>query len=61
MDAWLIVVLVVAAVVVVALLALAAQKARTRRTEHRRTEAGEHYEEARVRQLEADRRTAEAQ
>jgi len=46
-------------VVVLALVALAV--ARTRRTEQRRVEAGEHYEAARARELEADRRSAEAE
>ena len=47
MDTWLLIVLIVAAVVIVAVLALAARKARTRRMEEHRAEAGEHREEAR--------------
>jgi flagellar biosynthesis/type III secretory pathway M-ring protein FliF/YscJ len=61
MDTWLLIVLIVAAVVVLALVFMASRKARVRRDERNRVEAGEHREEARVRGARAERQQAEAE
>ncbi len=61
MDTVLLIVLIVAAVVVLALVFIASRKARVRRDESNRIEAGEHREEARIRGARAERQQAEAE
>jgi hypothetical protein len=61
MDTALLIVLIVAAVVVLALVFVASRKARARRDERNRVEAGEHRQEARIRGARAERQQAEAE
>jgi FtsZ-interacting cell division protein ZipA len=55
-----VVLIVIGAVIVIALLAAALKGARERKLEDRRAIAGEHREEAKLRQLEADKEAASA-
>jgi hypothetical protein len=61
MDTGLLIALIVAALVILAIVLIAGRKARERRNEQLRVEAGEHREEARITGARADRHQAEAE
>ena len=61
MDVGVIIAIVVAAILLIALFAFVGRKQKTKRDEHKREEARDHREEARVRSARATRAEAEAE